>query len=83
MCIQGKFLNTSYYQDAVEERAIIKQCGFPVCPNQIKKVWKQQYCIDLRSKKVYDVTERKVFWYQLHTFIFGYIAYSGVLELLQ
>lgn len=57
----GKFLNPSYYQDAVEERAIIKQCGFPICPNVIEKVWKQQYCIDLKSKKVYDVTQRKNF----------------------
>ncbi|XP_057377902.1 putative RNA polymerase II subunit B1 CTD phosphatase rpap2 [Daphnia carinata] len=57
----GRFLNPSYYQDAVEERAIIKQCGFPICPNIIEKVWKQKYCIDLKSKKVYDVTQRKNF----------------------
>lgn len=59
--VQAKFLNPSYYQDAVEERALNKQCGFPLCPKLIEKVWKQKYTIDLSSKKVFDVTLRKVF----------------------
>ena len=58
--MKAKFLNPQYYQDAIEERAIVKQCGFPICHNHIEKVLKQQYHIDLRSKKVYDVTQRKV-----------------------
>ena len=58
--LQAEFINPSYYQDAVEERAIGKQCGFSLCSNRLEKVWKQQYCIHLSSKKVFDVTHRKV-----------------------
>lgn len=58
--VKAKFINPQYYQDTIEERAIAKQCGFPVCHNLIEKELKQKYRIDLKTKKVFDVTQRKV-----------------------
>ncbi len=44
----------------VEERAIVKQCGYPVCKNTLTSVPKQKYHISMKTNKVYDITDRKV-----------------------
>ncbi|MBN3293686.1 RPAP2 phosphatase, partial [Polypterus senegalus] len=55
------FISPSNYKDAVEERAIIKICGYPVCQNALVNVPKQQFKISTKTNKVYDITERKCF----------------------
>lgn len=54
-------LSQQDYQDAVEERAIVFLCGYPLCDNKIAQVPKQKYHICMKSKKVYDITHRKQF----------------------
>ncbi|KAI4894103.1 hypothetical protein NFI96_020162 [Prochilodus magdalenae] len=49
------------YKDAVEERFIVKMCGYPVCPNKLTKIPAQQFKISTKTNKVYDITERKCF----------------------
>ncbi|GCB75357.1 hypothetical protein scyTo_0017330, partial [Scyliorhinus torazame] len=56
-----KFITPVHYQDIVEERSIIKQCGYPVCQNKLENVPKQQYKISTSTNRVYDITERKCF----------------------
>uniref|UniRef100_A0A4W3IQY0 RNA polymerase II subunit B1 CTD phosphatase RPAP2 homolog n=1 Tax=Callorhinchus milii TaxID=7868 RepID=A0A4W3IQY0_CALMI len=55
------FITPLHYQDVVEERSIIKQCGYPVCQNNLVNVPKQQYTISTKTNRVYDITERKNF----------------------
>ncbi|XP_067892875.1 putative RNA polymerase II subunit B1 CTD phosphatase rpap2 isoform X2 [Heterodontus francisci] len=56
-----KFITPVHYQDVVEERSIIKQCGYPVCQNKLENVPKQQYKVSTNTNRVYDITERKHF----------------------
>ena len=58
--MQAKFINPSHYADVVQERAIVKQCGYPVCSNPLTGVLKQKYHISMKTNKVYDITDRKV-----------------------
>lgn len=51
-------INACHYDDAVEERFILSQCGFVMCNQQLTCIPKQQYKII--HNKVYDITERKV-----------------------
>lgn len=83
--VKAKFLNPQYYQDAIEERAIAKQCGFPICHKHIEKVLKQKYLIDVRLKKVYDVTLRKVCYFYTNLLMnkFYMTYFDDFLELLQ
>ncbi|KAJ8951280.1 hypothetical protein NQ318_008183 [Aromia moschata] len=53
------FINQSYYQDIVEERAITKLCGYSLCGKKIPEMPKKQYFISMKSNKVYDITDRK------------------------
>uniref|UniRef100_A0A8C3RBG9 RNA polymerase II subunit B1 CTD phosphatase RPAP2 homolog n=1 Tax=Cyanoderma ruficeps TaxID=181631 RepID=A0A8C3RBG9_9PASS len=46
----GKWITPSQYKDVVDERSIIKLCGYPLCQNKLENV-----------PKVYDITERKCF----------------------
>ncbi|CAH1272641.1 RPAP2 [Branchiostoma lanceolatum] len=56
----AQYIEPSHYGDVMVERAIIGQCGYPVCNNKLpKNKPKQQYHIDTRHNKVYDITERK------------------------
>ncbi|CAH2311538.1 RNA polymerase II subunit B1 CTD phosphatase RPAP2 [Pelobates cultripes] len=55
------FISPAHYKDAVEERFIVKLCGYPICKNKLEKVLKQKYWISTKSNKVYDITERKCF----------------------
>ena len=49
-------------QDAVEERSLVKVCGYPLCnkPHDASKI-KQKFHISTVTNKVYDVEERKQF----------------------
>ncbi|XP_064416123.1 putative RNA polymerase II subunit B1 CTD phosphatase rpap2 isoform X2 [Latimeria chalumnae] len=57
----GKFITSAHYRDAVEERSILKICGYPLCPNKLGDIPKQKYKISTKTNKVYDITERKCF----------------------
>nr|XP_042696501.1 putative RNA polymerase II subunit B1 CTD phosphatase RPAP2 isoform X5 [Chrysemys picta bellii] len=57
----GSFITPSHYKDAVEERFIIKLCGYPLCRNGLENVPKQKYRVSTKTNKVYDITERKCF----------------------
>ena len=50
------------FQDAVEERSLVKVCGYPLCnkPHDASKI-KQKFHISTVTNKVYDVEERKQF----------------------
>ncbi|XP_061267186.1 putative RNA polymerase II subunit B1 CTD phosphatase RPAP2 isoform X1 [Bos javanicus] len=57
----GKFITPAHYSDVVDERSIIKLCGYPLCQNKLGIVPKQKYKISTKTNKVYDITERKCF----------------------
>uniref|UniRef100_A0A8C2T7C8 RNA polymerase II subunit B1 CTD phosphatase RPAP2 homolog n=1 Tax=Coturnix japonica TaxID=93934 RepID=A0A8C2T7C8_COTJA len=57
----GKCITPSHYKDVVDERSIIKLCGYPVCQNKLENVPKQKYRISTKTNRVYDITERKCF----------------------
>ncbi|KAF6111146.1 RNA polymerase II associated protein 2 [Phyllostomus discolor] len=61
MSLQGKFITPAHYSDVVDERSIIKLCGYPLCHNKLGIVPKQKYKISTKTNKVYDITERKCF----------------------
>lgn len=48
-------------EDVIEERAIVKLCGYALCSNQLTVVIRQQYHISTRKNKVYDISRRKNF----------------------
>lgn len=48
-------------EDVIEERAIIKLCGYVLCSNQLTVIIRQQYHISMRRNKVYDISKRKNF----------------------
>ncbi|CAF96376.1 unnamed protein product, partial [Tetraodon nigroviridis] len=56
----ANLMTSAHYKDAIEERSIIKLCGYPVCSNRLGNVPNQKYKISTNSNKVYDLTERKV-----------------------
>lgn len=53
-------MNQCHYQDIVEERAIGKMCGYPICGNKIPDMPSKKYHISTKLNKVYDITDRKV-----------------------
>ncbi|XP_077272029.1 putative RNA polymerase II subunit B1 CTD phosphatase RPAP2 [Temnothorax americanus] len=55
------FVSKSHMEDAIEERAIVKLCGYVLCSNQLTVVIRQKYHISTRKNKVYDVSKRKNF----------------------
>ncbi|XP_074858534.1 putative RNA polymerase II subunit B1 CTD phosphatase RPAP2 isoform X2 [Carettochelys insculpta] len=57
----GNVITLSHYKDVVEERFIIKLCGYPLCRNRLENVPKQKYRVSTKTNKVYDITERKCF----------------------
>ncbi|XP_006919471.2 putative RNA polymerase II subunit B1 CTD phosphatase RPAP2 isoform X1 [Pteropus alecto] len=57
----GKFITPAHYRDVVDERSIIKLCGYPLCQKKLGIVPKQKYKISTKTNKVYDITERKCF----------------------
>lgn len=54
-------INRSHYDDIVEERSIVRLCGYPLCDHTLTDVPKQQYVVSRTKNKVYDITERKKF----------------------
>lgn len=48
-------------EDVIEERVIVKLCGYVLCSKPLTAVVKQQYCISTRTNKVYDISKRKKF----------------------
>ncbi|XP_048207920.1 putative RNA polymerase II subunit B1 CTD phosphatase RPAP2 isoform X2 [Perognathus longimembris pacificus] len=57
----GKFITPAHYSDIVDERSIIKLCGYPLCQKKLGTIPKQKYKISTKTNKVYDITERKSF----------------------
>ncbi|KAL0966694.1 hypothetical protein UPYG_G00298540 [Umbra pygmaea] len=57
----ARLITPTHYKDAVEERSIVKLCGYPICSNTLVKVPTQQFRISTKTNKVYDITERKCF----------------------
>ncbi|XP_044270462.1 RNA polymerase II subunit B1 CTD phosphatase Rpap2 [Tribolium madens] len=53
------YINQSHYQDIVEERALSKLCGYPLCSKRIPDMPKKQFYISTKNNKVYDITDRK------------------------
>ena len=57
-----KYINQSVYNDVVDERSIIKNCGYPLCGKALAKTLKKQtYAINSRINKVYKLEERNKF----------------------
>jgi hypothetical protein len=54
------YINQAHYQDIVEERAISKLCGYPLCAKHIPDMPKKQFYISTKNNKIYDITDRKV-----------------------
>ncbi|XP_011638251.1 putative RNA polymerase II subunit B1 CTD phosphatase RPAP2 [Pogonomyrmex barbatus] len=55
------FISKSHMEDVIEERAIIKLCGYVLCSNQLTVIIRQQYHISMYKNKVYDISRRKYF----------------------
>ncbi|XP_055376309.1 putative RNA polymerase II subunit B1 CTD phosphatase RPAP2 homolog [Condylostylus longicornis] len=53
------FITQSHYDDIVEERSILKICGYPLCDKDLTDVPTQKYVISTITNKVYDITEKK------------------------
>ncbi|XP_032673857.1 putative RNA polymerase II subunit B1 CTD phosphatase RPAP2 [Odontomachus brunneus] len=56
-----KFINKTHMEDVIEERTIVKLCGYVLCSKPLTAIIKQQYCISTRTNKVYDISKRKKF----------------------
>ncbi|XP_031826384.1 putative RNA polymerase II subunit B1 CTD phosphatase RPAP2 isoform X2 [Nomia melanderi] len=56
-----RYINKCHMEDVIEERAVIKLCGYVLCSNALTMVINQQYHISTRRNKVYDITRRKNF----------------------
>ncbi|XP_046837636.1 putative RNA polymerase II subunit B1 CTD phosphatase RPAP2 [Vespa crabro] len=54
-------INKSHMEDVIEERAIVKLCGYVLCKNPITVIITQKFHISTKRNKVYDVTRRKNF----------------------
>lgn len=48
-------------EDVIEERAIVKLCGYILCKNPLTCLITQTYHISTRKNKIYDVRKRKNF----------------------
>ncbi|XP_071489235.1 putative RNA polymerase II subunit B1 CTD phosphatase RPAP2 [Diadema antillarum] len=57
----GNYITRKQFEDVAVERAIEKMCGYPLCSRKLTTIPRQQYHISLKSKKVYDISERKNF----------------------
>lgn len=59
--IGEEFICQRDYDSIVQERCILKLCGYPLCSNKLVKEWKQKYHVSLRDKRIYDVNIRKLY----------------------
>ncbi|XP_043347175.1 putative RNA polymerase II subunit B1 CTD phosphatase RPAP2 isoform X3 [Dermochelys coriacea] len=48
----GNFITPSHYKDAVEERFIIKLCGYPLCQNRLENCFCSNFCY--RASKYFE-----------------------------
>ncbi|KAM9621139.1 putative RNA polymerase II subunit B1 CTD phosphatase RPAP2 isoform 5-T5 [Morphnus guianensis] len=48
----GKFITPSHYKDIVDERSIIKLCGYPLCPNKLENCFCSNFCY--RASKYFE-----------------------------
>ncbi|KAJ6655826.1 hypothetical protein lerEdw1_004690 [Lerista edwardsae] len=48
----GKLITPSHYKDAVEERFIIKLCGYPICRNRLQNCFCSNFCY--RASKYFE-----------------------------
>ncbi|XP_078042222.1 putative RNA polymerase II subunit B1 CTD phosphatase rpap2 isoform X2 [Augochlora pura] len=55
------YINKCHMEDVIEERVVIKLCGYVLCSNALVVIINQQYHISTKRNKVYDVTRRKNF----------------------
>ncbi|KAJ3662856.1 hypothetical protein Zmor_007178 [Zophobas morio] len=57
------YINQSHYQDIVEERAISKLCGYPLCSRHIPDMPKKQFYISTKVKRlmILRIERRKIF----------------------
>ncbi|XP_065896756.1 putative RNA polymerase II subunit B1 CTD phosphatase rpap2 isoform X1 [Dysidea avara] len=53
-------LDPDHYERVSEERYLDHLCGYPLCDNHVDKV-DRPYHISVKTKKVYELTERKQF----------------------
>lgn len=60
MLLQLQNINQEHYQDIIDERAINKLCGYPLCGILLKNIPTKQYHISTLHNKVFDITDRKV-----------------------
>lgn len=44
--LQARLITAANYKDTVEERSIVKLCGYPVCSNKLGKV---RICVFLKG----------------------------------
>lgn len=49
------------FDDIVQERYILKLCGYPLCSNKLTKEWRQRYHLSLKDRRIYDVEVRKLY----------------------
>lgn len=49
------------FDDIVQERYILRICGFPLCSNKITREWRQRYKLSVKDRKIYDVEVRKLY----------------------
>lgn len=61
MFSQLRYINKSHMEDVIEERAIIRLCGYVLCGKVLTTMINQRYHISTKKNKVYDVTRRKNF----------------------
>ncbi|GAB6027276.1 RNA polymerase II associated protein 2 [Chamberlinius hualienensis] len=45
----------------MEERGILRNCGYPLCDKKLEKLTTQKYHISTKCNKVFDLSERKYF----------------------
>lgn len=56
-----EFICQRDYDSIVQERYILRLCGYPLCSNKLTREWKQKFHVSLRDKKIYNVEVRKLY----------------------
>lgn len=56
-----ELISRSDYDNIVQERFLLRICGYPLCSNQLIKEWRQRYHVSLKDRKIYDVEVRKLY----------------------
>ena len=54
-------LNPNNYSDIIEERFSMRLCGYILCANQLKSIPRHKYHISVKTKQIFDLSERKMF----------------------